>query len=153
MVTFNPNRTFSEGNSSELKATWASLVPLGRGFIGLDSHGNPRPWRGMEAEIADMRVVTVYHQLHCLDGLRMASMGENHTEHNNLVGQTPEEHLQHCFDYIRQSLLCNADTTLEPLTGFPPDVQGWGTSHQCRSHQEIFDWTYKHRATDEGGIV
>ena len=45
-------------------------------------------------------------------------------------------HSIHCFDYIRQAILCNADTSLEGETGHP----GWGGVHQCKDIDAIRDW-------------
>lgn len=55
-------------------------------------------------------------------------------------------HLMHCWDYLRQGIMCNADTTLEWIT--PPDESGstgWGYQHTCRNFQQVFEWAEKHR--------
>ena len=48
-----------------------------------------------------------------------------------------EDHVYHCFDYIRQALMCNADLTVEwPRTeedGRRVAVDGWGVEHQCKN--------------------
>ena len=45
--------------------------------------------------------------------------------------------MYHCFDYIRQALMCHADLTVEwPRTeadGRRFAVDGWGIEHQCTS--------------------
>ena len=65
--------------------------------------------------------------------------------------------MKHCFDYIRQALMCAADPTLEGLRAAAPhgqpSVDGWGTKHLCRNFQELSQWTEKHRATNGGGIL
>lgn len=47
-----------------------------------------------------------------------------------------ELHVEHCFDYLRQALLCCGDTTLEWPSEYPDgrvlNVDGLGISHQCR---------------------
>ena len=67
------------------------------------------------------------------------------------------DHMKHCWDYLRQALLCYADDTLEPLReeGRPdlPGVNGWGVEHKCRDFDELMRWTARHRATNEGGIL
>ena len=46
-------------------------------------------------------------------------------------------HIAHCFDYIRQAVMCNFDTTVEWPTG-PFDehgnrgIDGYGIEHVCR---------------------
>ena len=64
--------------------------------------------------------------------------------------------MEHCFDYLRQALMCAADMTLEPLRPTPkgkmPGVNGWGVQHTCRDWEKVRSWTEKRRATEEGGI-
>ena len=66
-------------------------------------------------------------------------------------------HSEHCFDYLRQSLMCAADTTLEEMEVVDGEVldrtDGWGAVHKCRSFEAVFEWAEKHRATDFGGIA
>ncbi|CAL1715783.1 unnamed protein product [Somion occarium] len=53
--------------------------------------------------------IPMFHQLHCLRGIREAldrGLGAIH------AGQAG--HIHHCFNYIRQWTLCSADVTLEP---------------------------------------
>ena len=51
-------------------------------------------------------------------------------------------HLDHCFDYLRQAILCAGDTTIE-WAAVDPDGQrrrfdGWGIPHwHCKSTEEI----------------
>jgi hypothetical protein len=64
--------------------------------------------------------------------------------------------MKHCFDYLRQSLICASDITLEKLQvdkeGIKPAVDGWGTTHLCRNYEEVSNWAASHRASDSGGI-
>lgn len=46
-------------------------------------------------------------------------------------------HFNHCVDYLRQTLLCHADTTLEgqdPTQQLRPDSSGLGVEHTCRNY-------------------
>lgn len=49
-------------------------------------------------------------------------------------------HTPHCFNYLRQVILCNLDSTLEGSGDHngPPD--GSGQTHTCRNRQESIDW-------------
>ncbi|RPD61389.1 hypothetical protein L227DRAFT_471958, partial [Lentinus tigrinus ALCF2SS1-6] len=76
-------------SSPEADGEWAALFPPGGGFMRLGPEGRPF-------------VLTLYHQLHCLDRIRQA-IGEKHTT----------QHVHHCFNYLRQLVLCEADSTLE----------------------------------------
>lgn len=66
-------------------------------------------------------------------------------------------HIGHCFDYLRQAIMCAADTTLEwaiPNKASVRTVDGWGVTHDCRSWDDAVDWTLKHRAPqNRSGIV
>jgi hypothetical protein len=44
-----------------------------------------------------------------------------------------DKHANHCFDYLRQSLQCAADTSLEWPKPGTQIVNGWGMPHLCRS--------------------
>ncbi|KAL0955796.1 hypothetical protein HGRIS_002006 [Hohenbuehelia grisea] len=72
-------------------AEWNHLRPEGKGFAFLGDAYFPYD-------------VTMWHQLHCLNHIR--------TVINN--GDDGSDHTEHCFHYLRQGILCAADTTLEP---------------------------------------
>lgn len=102
---------------------WASVVPPGHGFVRMGSTGRPF-------------AISMGHQLHCLNGIRFAYIAAR----DNIFSDPDEitasfNHANHCFDLIRQSILCNADTTLVPTgeSGTPGTL--YGTLHRCR------DWT------------
>ena len=61
--------------------------------------------------------------------------------------QEVAHHSTHCFDYIRQSIMCAADTSLEGKTEAGP---GWGSKHECKDYDAVLAWanshdTYKYR--------
>lgn len=60
-------------------------------------------------------------------------------------------HLSHCWDYLRQAIMCHADTTLEWLGAPPDDIgsTGWGYEHQCRDYTAVFAYATAHRLTDK----
>jgi hypothetical protein len=53
----------------------------------------------------------------------------------------------HCFDYLRQLIMCNLDLTYEParvdLDGIRRVADGWGTVHQCKDWSAINSWMLK----------
>jgi hypothetical protein len=59
-------------------------------------------------------------------------------------------HTTHCLEYLRQSTMCAADTTLEPFT---PNLGLDGTKHKCRDWDTIYDIATRLRATDKSGIL
>ena len=62
------------------------------------------------------------------------------------------EHIHHCFEYIRQSIMCAADTALEPFKDDIHGVDGFGNDHQCRDFEEVFNWAEEMRFGEAEGI-
>ena len=46
-------------------------------------------------------------------------------------------HVAHCFDYLRQSVQCAADTNIEPVDFALGGVTGWGVKRVCRDFEEV----------------
>lgn len=98
---------------------------------------------GKSTAKGDLFDVSVFHQLHCLTKIREhAALLRFALEHNNTAGFekiiSPQiDHMAHCFDYLRQSIMCAGDMTLEwPKEGSSGErllVDGWGIQHQCKS--------------------
>jgi hypothetical protein len=62
-------------------------------------------------------------------------------------------HIQHCFDYIRQALMCAADTNLEVLDHETHVTNGWGRKKQCRNFDDVFAWAEKWANSTDVGII
>lgn len=63
-------------------------------------------------------------------------------------------HTEHCIDYLRTSLLCASDTSLEPFKspfeGMRGNgVDGFGSTHQCRNFDDLYNWTESMRYNDD----
>lgn len=80
--------------------------------------------------------ISIFHQLHCLTAIRDTLRAVKTDQPARAWGGP--DHLEHCLDYLRQGLMCAADTTIEwPLFvnhGFKDDgpITGEGIAHQCR---------------------
>ncbi|KAK7948429.1 uncharacterized protein PG986_009315 [Apiospora aurea] len=96
------------------EAAWASIIPVGRGFV---HHADVAPF---------ISNIAVFHQLHCLHAIIIAYYKvlespavTNFTDIPDFEINTSTRiapfHIRHCFDYIRQALMCGADTNLEVL--------------------------------------
>lgn len=70
---------------------WAQLMPSGGHLIHLEEDGKTQAY-----------TLALFHQLRCLDILR-----------EDYVSGKPSPLRKHCLNYIRQSVLCIADTHLE----------------------------------------
>ncbi|PVH96853.1 hypothetical protein DM02DRAFT_658853 [Periconia macrospinosa] len=143
-MTFVANETFTGPPSQDSNAAWENLIPPGRGFVRIVNEDS-----GEEGQYC----VSVFHQLHCLDMLRRGYYAATARPPPRPSHALPSAHMQHCFDYIRQALICAADQTLEERDNSVGGVKGWGTTHQCRNFEALKEWTHKHRYSDEGGIT
>ncbi|KAF9527832.1 hypothetical protein CPB83DRAFT_855692 [Crepidotus variabilis] len=103
---------------------WETLTPSGHGWVVL----------GAERRAY---AVSMYHQLHCLDGMRydltQSKIGKQPTK--QILG-----HANHCYNYLRQELLCHSDLTLERAGA---NVTGSKVSHVCRDWVQIRDYMEK----------
>lgn len=83
-------------------------------------------------------VVSKFHQLHCI-----------RTMHKILVEGGPHQHAEHCLRYLREEILCEANTTLEPgdftTTNFTEKRAG--ATYVCR------DWTQVYKEVEENWRV
>ncbi|KAK0636389.1 hypothetical protein B0T17DRAFT_519028 [Bombardia bombarda] len=111
----------------------------------------------------------MFHQLHCLGMMREAYYSAVQGRNSTIFAEASltekqrqssrRQHIGHCFDYIRQAIMCGGDMTLEwakePDPGREREtVDGWGITHQCRNFDQGLDWVKKHKAPfDHDGIA
>ncbi|EIW87443.1 hypothetical protein CONPUDRAFT_161974 [Coniophora puteana RWD-64-598 SS2] len=116
-------------------SNWATIIPRGRhGWVRLGPQGRPF-------------AVSMYHQMHCINAIRRAVIvAQDPALIGTLRAQGEFKHAEHCFDYLRQTVTCNADTSLEVLGNWTlldgSVVEGTssdGILHECR------DWTQVRR--------
>ncbi|KAI0077300.1 hypothetical protein K474DRAFT_1596295, partial [Panus rudis PR-1116 ss-1] len=116
-------------NTSDGIAEWKSLVP-GDGVVYLGKEQRPFG-------------VSMMHQLGCLDVLREEIVRPR--EESRLSGSENDGSnmalARHCLNYIKQMMLCRADSQLEPFwynnNHGPVDLYGF---YECK------DWTAVHQA-------
>lgn len=122
----------------------------GRGFVFVpdgEEYGLPP---GVKTDYDPIYSVAMFHQMHCLgqirkiywvfrDAISMEELGIA----KKFTGRQGH-HVQHCLDYLRQSILCAGDMTLEwpMLEGVAQGlaVDGWDIPHQCKSRTAIMDY-------------
>lgn len=66
-------------------------------------------------------------------------------------------HEYHCIDYLRQSIMCAGDTTLDfsdqaYADGARRGFSGANSTHVCRDWESIVSWAVEHREGDKKGI-
>jgi hypothetical protein len=122
-VTFQDDPIYYGLEGFNATAEWNAIRPPGKGFVFLG-----------EEHFAFG--VSMWHQMHCL----------NHIRATLVNGDDGSDHTEHCFHYLRQSILCAADTTLEPggthmkLANGDTVAAGVETVHTCRDWRQVHDW-------------
>ncbi|KAL6903859.1 hypothetical protein GGI43DRAFT_381569 [Trichoderma evansii] len=137
--------------------------PEGVQYVGEPSKNIDRAWRalleadgvdleGSEAETIRGKTIQKpsghwlvgvdgFHQIHCLNMLRKGLRPDYYTVRD------PEPiystHLNHCLDYLRQSIMCNIDLT--PLPIYWDERQNrpmadMEVEHTCRDFQAVKNW-------------
>jgi hypothetical protein len=67
-------------------------------------------------------------------------------ESHNTNDRTSHPHIQHCFEYLRQSLMCLADGNLEAINSTTGIVTGWQSERTCKNFDKLKAWA------DEWGV-
>lgn len=54
--------------------------------------------------------------------------------------ESPHKHARHCFDFLRQSIMCAGDTTIEYEDLSAKGITGIGATHRCADYDRIVAW-------------
>jgi len=172
IVTFTPDPIYAPENASEFfspetKQAWLDMVPgkhnihsLSFGFclrhaegLGYVNVTNPSQYNNLPKPIHDYPSSHVYttsmtHQLHCLYTILEAY----NTLQLPISARQPIKmpwHINHCFEYIRQAMMCAGDVALEgAATTFPAGEggedrggsDGWDAKHVCKDYGQVKDY-------------
>lgn len=159
IVTFQPAKeaTASVGHPDQKDATdafWRTFAPDGFGLVTLPDY-KPERYPDLAPPTIEpggynLVDTSMAHQLHCLrsimeayndlaankTGMHMGRRAAKHHDHS--------WHLGHCFDYIRQGIMCCGDTALEgAATTFPEGLKGsdgWNAKHVCKDYGQVKGW-------------
>lgn len=85
-------------------------------------------------------MISLFHQLHCLSYI-VAHYQEGYA--GTKLTDEVAHHSAHCFDYLRQAIMCAADTNLEGETEAGP---GWGSKHMCTDYDALLAWANENSA-------
>ncbi|KAI1816200.1 hypothetical protein GGS20DRAFT_255060 [Poronia punctata] len=137
---------FTEEDTLETLHNWLPLSADARGYVQIADY-ETYPLLSHPYTVAINRtsdgpayMMSVFHQLHCLSYLvQHYQQGYGGVELTEEVAH----HSSHCFDYLRQSIMCNGDTNLEGETEAGP---GWGSDHMCVDYDALRDWANDHGA-------
>ncbi|KAK9772046.1 hypothetical protein AB5N19_11667 [Seiridium cardinale] len=157
ITTFVHEEEYAPYNTSEffkpeVLDKWNKLMPLGMGFQLIDDpkkyHDLPHPIEWDEGTTVFTTSMT--HQLHCLWAIVQTYSG---LSSGHPIPDDHHWHMIHCFSYMRQSILCAADTALEgKATTFPDDnsgSDGWDAKHVCKDINQVRDYLESVRAYDD----
>lgn len=156
ITTFKMDQKYAPDNTSEfftdeVLRSWNQLMPKGMGFVWVNHteryHDLPTP-----IDWPDKTVFTtsMTHQLHCLFAIVQTYSGlkSNHTLPND-----HHWHMIHCFDYLRQTIMCSADVALEGHETTFPDhnggSDGWDSKHVCKDYSQVKNYLESVRAYDD----
>ena len=120
-------------------ADWASMFPQGYPIEPITNHT-------MLREKALESVPSVYNQLWCLNNLRRIWANPGWQSDT-----CKDKQVHRCMNILRQALLCNGDTSLEPVVDIRDEegklidrgATGTDVVHICR------DWTQIREATEK----
>ncbi|KAK0629492.1 hypothetical protein B0T17DRAFT_525637 [Bombardia bombarda] len=151
--SYAPTNT-SEFFTDEVLDKWNKLMPVGMGFVWVNEthkyHDLPTP-----IDWPDKTVFTtsMTHQLHCLFAIVQTYSG---LKANISLPDDHHWHMIHCFDYMREAIMCSADIALEGHeTTFPDDnggSDGWDSKHVCKNYGEVIGYLESVRAYDDQQI-
>ncbi|KAI9687652.1 MAG: hypothetical protein M1820_010423 [Bogoriella megaspora] len=158
--TFQEDPLYAERPDPSTDQAWNDLLPDGRGFVFIDDYESYSLPPGEETPYGTIFSVALFHQLHCLGQLRkyywmlldgVVALDQSvDTTIFDIVKELNGEHgrhVTHCFDYLRQSVMCAGDMSMEwPRT--EPDgrrfaVDGWGIPHECKTWDYIHEYMEK----------
>ncbi|KAG6018507.1 hypothetical protein E4U41_003831 [Claviceps citrina] len=152
---FRLQQIYGEEPVGTAKEAWLAMIPKrhvgteGKGFVVVRNDTQLPNMPGLRhPEHEQQACVAVFHQMHCLYITYAAYWNARAGNFDEI----PPEHLIHCWDYLRQSLMCASDTSLEwvhPLDSAPGQTSGWGYQHTCKNFDAVFEWTESHRYTEK----
>jgi hypothetical protein len=128
---------------------------VGRGFVAIPDEALQylaNPYYLAVNPTANGYSIASLHQIHCIYMI-MRGYGDmkfKRPGHN----QDHERHITHCFDYLRQSVLCAGDNALEGKseTLLHAMTDGWGNTHVCKKRSEHIQWVVDNRLSNYTGI-
>ncbi|KJZ70269.1 hypothetical protein HIM_10350 [Hirsutella minnesotensis 3608] len=136
----------------EIHENWQQLYPISRGYYLADESPDyvvqfpPADISGVVSpdDKRSGHVISVFHQLHCLS-LITTRLGTSRDEFATWTS-FKLGHTAHCIEYLRQSILCSGDTTLEGEPGAWAESIGWGQKHVCKDYDYLMKLANKRAA-------
>ncbi|KAI0649019.1 hypothetical protein C8Q79DRAFT_1007594 [Trametes meyenii] len=112
-------------------AEWNATLPRGGAILRLGPDFRPF-------------TLSMFHQLRCLNILRGVFVELYGSSHSDTVGPEDQRMAGHCMNYLRQMVLCRADTRLESVRAAGgAQLTVSDITHTCR------DWIAVYKAAEE----
>lgn len=118
---------------------------------------------GASVEINDgsgkvLASLNVYYSIQCLNYVRKYIFRDHYNVSFPEHGQSAQkDHVVHCVDVIRQSLICHGDLAVHGFSWDPdrkPPSPDFRIEHTCKNWALVQDWARKHSAPElEGNIL
>jgi hypothetical protein len=137
---FGDQKTIYMGNSTAADEAWYKLYP--RTVVRIPKSSADQlvnktiPIAGDEDHFPVL--ISVFHELHCLDSIRHLYFG--HTkgfDKDPVINKAvlSPGHIDHCFDSLRQTIMCGGDISPVPYQWVPSAQKALGSlgvQHTCR---------------------
>ncbi|KAK3371990.1 hypothetical protein B0H63DRAFT_483492 [Podospora didyma] len=97
----------------------------------------------------------VFHQLHCINSIRIALNKEYYTavlpagKFDPAMGPYGATHINHCVDALREAVMCAGDTSVLTWKWHATEQRALvhaDVLHTCRSFEDIWEWSNQNRA-------
>lgn len=134
-----------------LGAHFSNRLTEGLGYLQVKDPSRynnlPYPLEGYNGTVF---TTSLTHQLQCL-----YNIVEVHSslQSGKYIAPQIHGHLPHCFEYLRQSIMCCGDTALEgQQTTFGDNItgsDGWDAKHVCKYYGQLVNFLKDQRADDE----
>ena len=150
---FGDQKTIYMGNSTAADEAWYKLYP--RTVVRIPKSSADQlvnktiPIAGDEDHFPVL--ISVFHELHCLDSIRHLYFG--HTkgfDKDPVINKAvlSPGHIDHCFDSLRQTIMCGGDISPVPYQWVPSAQKALGSlgvQHTCRgraySHTKLLPFS------------
>ncbi|POR36614.1 Hypothetical protein TPAR_09138 [Tolypocladium paradoxum] len=154
--TPNPSKTndFNGPPRQELDNAWSTLMQYQNVRLHKEELGQFSEDDSI-VQLADGTgywiTVSVFHGLHCIERLHHFLYSETYypglSEDDTFTLKLHTERPEHCLDWLRHYVQCNADTTLIPIqwtAESPGPVATDPGTHQCVVWDPIYEWMASH---------
>ncbi|KAK1957580.1 hypothetical protein LY78DRAFT_726910 [Colletotrichum sublineola] len=137
------------GEPSDLsEELWTNLIPMGKGWINVtrEQASQLPDLPKLDRSLPDQKaLLSVFHQMHCLYMTRAGFFAAR----DGRMDTVNTTHLYHCWDYLRQAIMCAGDTTLEWKPADDIGSTGWGYQHVCKDYTTLFNFAEANRYSDK----